>query len=146
MKVYRSTVVDSPIDSVWGKVRDFGDWASWLSAITTSEIEDSKSGDSVGCVRSFSIEPGGPLFREQLVALSDRDHSLTYTALKVGVPVENFEATLSLLPVTDEERTFAQWAASFDADDDKQDEIADLLANEVFGKGFAGLGSLLASS
>ncbi len=63
---YASTVIDAPADEVWAHIRDFNGLATWHSAmVTTSEIEEGKTGDQVGAVRSFTLangsaSPGAP--------------------------------------------------------------------------------------
>ena len=59
---YASTVIDAPADEVWAHIRDFNGLATWHSGlVTTSEIEDGKTGDQVGAVRSFTLADGAHL-------------------------------------------------------------------------------------
>jgi hypothetical protein len=44
-----------------------------------------------------------------LLALSDVKHLCTYTILESPLPLENYVATLRLVPVTDGNRTYAVW-------------------------------------
>ena len=39
IKVYRSAIIHSPVDTVWKLVRDFNALPKWHPAIATSEIE-----------------------------------------------------------------------------------------------------------
>ena len=66
------------------------------------------------------------------------------------LPVANYRATLRLRRVSDGNRTFAEWSASFDADPpEKQAETEDFISNAVFQGGFDALnkhfGGLIAS-
>ena len=54
------------------------------------------------------------MIREQLLTLSDYDYQCTYSILESPMGVENYVATLKLTPVTDGNRTFAEWWAEFD--------------------------------
>lgn len=107
---YFSTVLDATIDVVWAIVRDFGayEWAGAGSAV----VEDDRPGDSVGAIRRVGDDGA---MRQQLVQLSDTDHSSTYDVLP-GSPmdVDNYRACLRLRPVIDARQTFVEWSASFD--------------------------------
>ena len=68
-KVYYSTVLDQSADRVWGAIRDFNSYPEWVESVTESRIEEGKSGDAVGAIRSF-VEYGTPI-RQRLLAHSD---------------------------------------------------------------------------
>jgi hypothetical protein len=94
-------------------IRDFNSYAVWLDGPVDSHIEDGKSGDSVGAVRNVRI--GDVLIRQRLLAHSDLDRSLSYEfcpPLRHGV--RNFRATLRVTPVTEDDRAFLEWWATFD--------------------------------
>jgi hypothetical protein len=124
-RVYVSTVIDAPATQVWARVRDFNALPSWVPGVIDSRIEDGLPSDKVGCVRAFRLTDGGAL-REQLLGLSDYDLFCTYSILESPMPLENYVATLRLTPVTDGDRTFAEWTAEFDCD---QAEEAGLVAS-----------------
>lgn len=139
VNVYRSAVIAAPIAAVWDCVRDFNALPAWHPAIAKSEIEDGRASDSIGCVRSFSLQDGGHL-REQLLAMSDPDHSVTYSILVSPMPVANYVATLRLTPVTVGEHTFAEWWADFDVTAGSTDaEMAATIGDGVFVGGFEAL-------
>ena len=52
-KAYFSTVLDRPSEAVWALERDFNDYPRYIDGVDQSVMEDKKSGDSVGAVRSF---------------------------------------------------------------------------------------------
>ena len=89
-------------------LRDFNSHAAWHPAVTTSEIEGGEPSDQVGCVRRFALRDGHRI-SEQLLALSDREHTSTYCILEATLPMHRYVATLSLKRVTDGERTFWHW-------------------------------------
>ena len=95
---YRSAVISPPVQKVWAAIRDFNALPAWHPAIVQSEIERELASDAIGCVRSFSLQDGGHL-REQLLALSDVDHSFTYNILVSPMPVKNYVATFRLTPI-----------------------------------------------
>jgi len=137
-RVYTSSVIDAPVGSVWGVIRDFNALPVWHPLIAESHIEGALAADKVGCVRSFRLVDGGAL-REQLLTLSDRDYQCTYSILDSPMPLTNYVATLKLTPVTDGERTFAQWSAEFDCDPARSRELAEDIGQGVFQVGFDAL-------
>ena len=145
VKVYVSSVIDVPVERVWSHVRDFNDLPKWVPAVADSRIEGGVAHSKVGCVRNFNLKDGGNL-REQLLALSDCDHSVTYNILVSPMGVQNYVATLQLTPVTDGERTFAQWTAEFDCDAGRERELVDDIGKGVFQAAFDNLKRQLGNS
>jgi uncharacterized protein YndB with AHSA1/START domain len=137
-EVYTSSVIDAPADRVWAAIRDFNGLPDWHPAIAESRIEAGAPADQVGCVRAFRLKDGG-FIREKLLALSDYDLSVTYAILESPMGVENYVATLKLTPVTDGERSFAEWSASFDCAPEREGELRALIGKSVFQGGFDAL-------
>lgn len=137
-KVYVSSVINTPADRVWAHIRDFNGLPSWHPGIADSRIEGNFPGDKVGCIRNFNLRNGGNI-REQLLALSDYDYACTYSILVSPMGVENYVATIKLTPVTDGNRTFAEWTAEFDCPQDRERELAGLIGQGVFQGGFDAL-------
>src|SRR5437763_12957104 len=75
-KAYYSTVFEQPAAEVWKIIRDFNNYAIWVQGEGSSEIEDGKSGDTVGAVRSVQFR--GMHIRQRLLAQSDVERSQTY--------------------------------------------------------------------
>jgi uncharacterized protein YndB with AHSA1/START domain len=138
VKVYVSSVIDAPVERVWAHIRDFNDLPRWVPAVADSRIEGGVAADKVGCVRNFNLHDGGNL-REQLLALSDCDYSVTYNILVSPMGVQNYVATLKLTPVTDGRRTFVQWTAEFDCEAGRERELSDDIGNGVFQAAFDNL-------
>ena len=138
IRAYRSAVIIASIEKVWATIRDFNALPSWHPAIAKSEIEGGLASDAVGCVRSFSMKEGGHL-REQLLALSDVDHSFTYNILVSPMPVKNYVATVRLTPVTVGNGTFAEWWADFDVTSGTEQAMAAQIGDGVFVAGFEAL-------
>lgn len=137
-RVYISSVIGAPADRIWQTVRDFNALPDWVPAVRESRIEGGQPSDQVGCVRAFRLEDGGFL-RERLLALSDYDYSVTYAILESPMGVENYIATLKLMPVTDGGRTFAEWTAEFDCDPAAEAELVANIGNGVFQAAFDAL-------
>lgn len=131
IKVYVSSVVDAPADVVWGVVRDFNALPRWTPFVAESRIEQNLPSDRIGCVRNFRLKDGG-VIREQLLSLSDYDFQCSYSILESPMGVSDYLATLKLTPVTDGNRTFAEWSAEFDAPAGREKELAEHIGQGVF--------------
>ncbi|HEY9539512.1 MAG TPA: SRPBCC family protein [Kiloniellaceae bacterium] len=137
-EVYASSVIAAPAGRVWERVRDFNGLPGWHPLIVESRIEAGAPADQVGCVRAFRLKDGG-FIREKLLALSDYDFSCSYSILESPMGVENYVATLKLTPVTDGDRTFAEWSASFDCAVEREAELTASIGGTVFQGGFEAL-------
>jgi len=142
IRVRRSAVIDAPIERVWAVLRDFNSHSAWHPAVGPSAIERGEAPDQVGCVRDFSLKDGHHI-REQLLALSDRDHVSTYCILDATLPMRNYVATAQLKRVTDGDRTFWHWESSFDVPRGREREFEALVGGQVYEAGFAGLAAFL---
>jgi hypothetical protein len=143
IRVYSSSVIDAPADRVWEVVRDFNGLPDWHPLIADSRIEGGLAADRVGCIRNFRTRDGG-LIREQLLTLSDYDYECTYAILESPMGVANYVATLKLTPITDGNRTFAEWSAEFDCDEARERELSQVIGQGVFQGGFDALKRRLA--
>ena len=137
-KVYRSTILDAPIEAVWEVLRDFNGHDQWHPAIATSQIERGYASDQVGCVRKFQLEDGGEL-REQLLTLSDMETAFSYCLLETPIPLFNYVSHVRLTPVTDNDTTFWEWDSKFDTPKGRQDELATMVGENIYMAGFAAI-------
>jgi hypothetical protein len=137
-KTYASVVVPAPASAVWAVVRDFNALPKWTPFVAESRIEQNAASDKIGCIRNFSLKNGGRI-RERLLALSDYEMSFVYSILESPMGVENYVATLRLIPVTETDHTFVEWSAEFDAAPDREDALVEDIGRNVFA---AGLGAL----
>ncbi len=142
IRVTRSAVIDAPIGRVWDVLRDFNSHSAWHPAVGESSIERNEAADQVGCVRNFFLKDGNHI-REQLLALSDRDHVSTYCILDATLPMHNYVATVQLKRVTDGERTFWHWQSTFEVPKGREKEFTELVGKGVYEGGFEGLRSFL---
>ena len=138
VKVYTSSVIDAPAERVWELIRDFNGLPAWHPGIADSRIEQQQSADKIGCVRSFRTRDGGTI-RERLLTLSDYEYECTYSILESPMGVDNYIATLKLTPITDGNRTFAEWSAEFDCPESRERELTQLIGQGVFQGGFDAL-------
>lgn len=136
--VYISAVIDAPAARVWEAVRDFNALPTWHPLVADSRIEAGHAADQVGCVRAFRLTDGG-FIRERLLALSDFDYCCVYSILESPMGVDNYIATLKLTPVTDGDRTFAEWSAEFECEPARESALVEQIGQGVFQAGFEAL-------
>lgn len=131
-RAYTSTVIAASADTVWDYLRDFNGLPKWAGGlVATSEIEDGKTGDQVGAVRSFKL-PDGTHFRERLLSHSDTQRAYSYNFEKTPFDVERYHATLKVTPVTDGDLAFVEWWTTFDCDRDQIGHWEGFFANDIF--------------
>ena len=131
-KAYYSTVFEQSAAEVWKIIRDFNNYPVWVGGAGESWIEDGKSGDTVGAVRSVLYQ--GRHLRQRLLAQSDVERSQTYEFCgPPSLPVTDFRATLRVTPVVDADRAFVEWWATFDGEAARRDELTGVLRG-WFGK------------
>ena len=142
-KVFVSTVIDAPVAKVWAVIRDFNALPAWTPFAVESRIEQGAKADQIGCIRNFRLKDGGRI-RERLLALSDYDFSTVYAILESPMPVENYVSTLRLFPVTDGDRSYAEWSADFDCRPEREAELVAHIGGGVFLAGLKALQSRFA--
>ena len=145
-KVFISAVLNAPLEQAWAIVRNFNGLPQWHPRFSRSRIEEGLPSDQVGCIRNFDIVDGGGTIREQLLELSDVEHSFRYCILDSPLPVKRYLAQLTLYPVTADNLTVGIWTAEFDVTNDDEAGVIDAVGNGTFGKAFEVLNELFASS
>ncbi len=114
-KAYYSTVFAEPAHAIWSVIRDFNNYPVWVEGAAESSIEEGKSGDAVGAVRSVLYQ--GRHIRQRLVAQSDAERSQAYEFCdEAALPVRHYQARLRVTPVVDGDRSFVEWWATFDCE------------------------------
>jgi uncharacterized protein YndB with AHSA1/START domain len=137
-RVYVSSVIDAPAARVWERIRDFNALPRWHPRIRDSRIENGEPADRVGCVRDFHLQNGDRI-RERLLGLSDYDMFCTYAILESPMPLTEYVATLRLTPITDGNRTFAEWTAEFECATEVAADLVGGIGQNVFQAGFDAL-------
>ena len=111
-RAYYSMVIEHSADAVWAAIRPFGHYA-WAGVESETIIEEGKADDHVGAVRHIAMKSGA--IRQKLLAHSDIDRSYTYAFCdQAPFPVENYLATIRILPVVADGAAFVEWSATFD--------------------------------
>jgi len=143
-RAYASIILKAPVETVWSLVRDFNGLPKWAPAVARSKIEDGLDADVVGCVRSFHTKDGRHV-RERLLTLDDANYTFTYNFEKPAFPVKNYISTLRLYPVTEGDRTFAEWEATFDEAPGDEGKYERIVSRDVFAGNWASLAKIIAA-
>jgi NADPH:quinone reductase-like Zn-dependent oxidoreductase len=138
VKLMRSAVIDASVGEVWALLRDFNSHRAWHPAIVGSEIEAGEDADAVGAIRAFRLKDGRFL-REQLIALSDREMSLTYCLIEAPIALHDYVARMQVRPVTDGNRSFILWESSFRPPRERAAGLADMVAATIYEAGLQAL-------
>lgn len=93
----RGVMLDAPVATVWARLGQFGD-LSWIPAVRSSTTT---KGNSIGSTRSLDF--GGAIVTETLVAYSDARHSYSYKidatdANRKLVPASTVIGTITVSP------------------------------------------------
>jgi uncharacterized protein YndB with AHSA1/START domain len=123
-KTYQSTVVDAPVEKVWGALRNFHG-ASWAPNVVTSlEVVGDVGGDEVGAKRILN-----GAFSETLLSLDDDGRVFTYS-IDDGPPpvssadVRNYVGRVEVREVTEGVGgTFVEWSSSWEMNDEDAAEF-----------------------
>jgi hypothetical protein len=145
VKVVKSTIIEAPVETVWGVLRDFNGHDQWHPAVADSRIDRGHPSDKVGCVRRFHLADGSEL-REQLLTLSDADMAFCYCLLETPVPLLNYVAHVRLAPVTDTDQTFWHWESRFDTPPGRERELGEMVAEAIYQGGFDAIRAHLAEA
>jgi NADPH2:quinone reductase len=141
-EVFVSRVIEAPIEQVWAIIRDFNSLPRWLPTAASSTIEGNEPADRIGAVRRVVLRSGG-VMRERLTGLDDLSHSCSYRIIESELPVDDFVANLSLLPISETNHTFVQWRAWFVVLRGSRQDMIDAAAEHVYKPGLATLAALM---
>jgi NADPH:quinone reductase-like Zn-dependent oxidoreductase len=141
-KVIRSTIIDAPIEAVWGVLRDFNGHDRWHPIVAESHLEAERAPDEIGAVRNFRLRNGAQL-REQLLELDDRSHSFTYCILDSPIPLIGYVAKVTLKRVTDGNRTFWDWRSQFATPPGLEAQLERMVGEEVYDGGIEAVRALV---
>lgn len=130
MKVMRSVIIDAPIDKVWQAVRRFDDVADWNPDVVAARMETGSSTE-VGSIRALDIVDG-TVFRETLLAHSDREHFYTYDIIESPLPCTNYVATHRFVEITEGDKTLGIWQGEFDCDAADIDALESIVGDTIY--------------
>jgi hypothetical protein len=107
-----SCVIDAPVAAVWAVLREFNGMPVWHPAVKTSVIDNGVEANAPGAIRALTFPDGGSL-REKLESLNDEALVCTYSIVEGAMPVTGYLGTLSVRPVTADNRTFVEWGSTY---------------------------------
>lgn len=121
-----NAVVNADAHSVWQTLSQFGRISEWHPAIRSSEIEASQTDGLPGCKRRLVLE-NGDVLREELLMLDEGNQAFSYCFIESPLAVDDYVATVSLIPLTGKSETVIVWQASFEArsrhDNQKMEDV-----------------------
>ena len=138
MRIFKSAVIDAPVETVWAVLRCFDGVVKWNPGVVEASIEEGEPNDRVGCIRRLVLPDGG-VIRETLRALDDVSRSFTYDIIESPLPVRDYLATQRFHPVTLGGQTFATWEVDFETDPEHAVEMAELVGVGIFENGLKGM-------
>jgi hypothetical protein len=126
-KAYYSTTFRERPAEIWKIIRDFNNYPVWVGGAGESQIEDGKSGDTVGAIRSVLYN--GRHIRQRLLALSDVERSQTYELCGApSLPMTGFKATLRIFEIVNGGGAFVKWWDDFDCEEARREELCTMLS------------------
>jgi uncharacterized protein YndB with AHSA1/START domain len=128
--VYYSRVLDAPVGDVWAVVGDFASLPRWCPMIDSSDLSEGGAPRQVGTVRTNHFTDG-TVGIEKLTELSDRDRRVVYDIIGGDPPVHDFTAVITVHEVSEGNRSFVAWSATFDATRDAG-TVADWVRTGIF--------------
>ena len=141
MHVFRSLVIDAPITRVWEAVRAFDGVATWNPGVTASRME-SGTATSVGSIRHLDGADGS-IWRETLLAHSDREHSYTYDIVEGPLPCADYVSTNRFVEITEGAKTLGIWECTLTCDPADAAELEHIVGELIYVGGMTGLNDYL---
>jgi hypothetical protein len=136
-RVYISSVIDAPAAKVWERVRDFNGLPRWhpRSATAGSRMASRPTRSAAFATSTFRTATASA----RSCWGCDYDMFCTYSILESPMPLTDYIATLRLTPITDGNRTFAEWTAEFECEEAEAEGLVNGIGTDVFQAGFAAL-------
>lgn len=117
LAVTESTTVQAPAAEVWKLVGEFNDLERWHPAVTISkQLFDQ---------RYLTLAGGGEIV-EQETARDDGQMSYSYRIVSGPLPVDGYQATISVTPVNAMKSTVT-WSSTFEANGVPGDQAEDVI-------------------
>lgn len=141
MKVFRSVIIEAPIDRVWAAVRAFDGVVHWNPGVTAARME-SGAPTEVGSIRHLDIVDGS-VFRETLLAHSDKDRFYAYDIVEGPLPCHGYVSEHRFIPITDGDMTLGIWSGEFTCEPGDAESLESIVGDEIYRDGMRGLNAFL---
>jgi hypothetical protein len=117
-QTHQSTVIDAPVDRVWGAIRDFHDMSWAPNVITALDVIGDAPGNQVGAMRVLN-----GAFSETLLELDEEGQRFSYSIDDGPSPiskddVQNFVCRVSVQPAAEGAGTLVEWSSSWEQNDE----------------------------
>lgn len=115
-RIYSSAILDAPASEVWSEMRDFARSIkiAFAEGVTDIRWVEGGSAEKVPARLEFTVQPGGLVAVEEIVARSELERSLTYRSIGTLMSIEDYVGVLRFSLVTDEpSRTFFEATKEF---------------------------------
>ncbi len=143
MQAHATTIINTDTDRVWSIIRDFSNVAAWHQDVTELLGVEHGPGDRVGCLRRIRLR-NKAIFVEKLLALSDLEHSYSYTIVEGPAPVRDYVGTVKLTPITRTDQTLVSWTSVFNPAEGDGAALPNAVRDTVILVGFSGLANISA--
>lgn len=137
LNVSRDTVVDASAATVWKLIGNFNAIDVWHPVVVSSDL--SGNGTEPESVRVLTLGDGATV-TEPLVSYDADEFSYTYAITESPLPIENYEATISL-SVGADGKTVMTWEANFDAAGASDEEVKEIMTG-IYDAGLAKVASI----
>lgn len=119
-KCYNSTVVNAPIETLWGLLKDFHNLSWGDLVISKVDVIGDIEGTKVGAKRVLN-----DAFHETLLSVDDENFSFTYSIDDGPAPlnkenIKYYVGEVTLYSVTDSNETFVEWVSTFESNLDNE--------------------------
>ena len=112
-KVEKTVTIKADPAKVWALVKDFGNMQKWHPAVASDKLEQNKdeNGD-MATFRTLTLKDGGTIY-EKLASSSDADMKIKYSIVKSVLPVNDYNATMTVSAGPGAGETTVTWAGRF---------------------------------
>lgn len=141
MRVFRSMVLDAPIDRVWHAVRAFDGVVNWNPGVTAARLL-SGGPTEIGALRHLDIVDGS-VFRETLLGHSDSEHFYRYDIVEGPLSCSNYVSTHRFIPITEGNKTLGIWESRFDCAPEDEKTLEEIVGDQIYVGGMRGLNDYL---
>ena len=117
-ETFQSIIIDTPIERVWGAIRDFHDMSWAPNVITDLEVVGDVPGNQAGAIRVLN-----GAFRETLQELDEDGRAFTYTIDDGPSPVSkdevsNYVGRVLVKPAEEGSSTIVEWSSTWERNDE----------------------------
>lgn len=110
LAVEESVAIDAAPDLVWNSVRNFDDM-HWHPAVATTRLASGRNNEPQA-IRTLTLAGGGTI-TEQLHAHDDQRRTQRYAIIDSPLPVDDYQAVLSVSPKEGSDVSILTWEARF---------------------------------